>query len=350
VAIGNEKVFTVDDPYQAPPALIGMDLVRLGLERGDSAANALDVITTLLERHGQGGVADASANEPYWSSFLVADPNECYVLETSGRTWAAKRVGPGGRGAAISNRLTLGKDWSSASMDVPIEADFDAWRNPDAPTGHADRRLEASRRFLASLSTSIGSSGRAARPEVLAAAAVSHLRDHGTGPWGAPGRGGESLLGTVPRGVIPPPAFSLPDGTGVSVCMHVRGYQATAASMVLWLPREPSELPLGFAALGNPCASVFVPFTPVAPLPEVLSDEATWHAFDRLSRFVEDEPEALERVREHLGRLEDQLWEEAGSLGGEPERWVEFGEKASSRIRLALDAPGVGNMPGHGLG
>ncbi len=34
VVIGNEMIFTVDDPRPVVPALIGMDLVRLGLERG----------------------------------------------------------------------------------------------------------------------------------------------------------------------------------------------------------------------------------------------------------------------------------------------------------------------------
>src|SRR5262245_9776859 len=37
VAIGNEKVFTTTSPRKLPPALLGMDLVRLGLERATDA-------------------------------------------------------------------------------------------------------------------------------------------------------------------------------------------------------------------------------------------------------------------------------------------------------------------------
>src|SRR5258708_39840898 len=43
VAIGNEKVATTHDSAAAQPALIGMDLVRLGLERARSAAEAVEV-------------------------------------------------------------------------------------------------------------------------------------------------------------------------------------------------------------------------------------------------------------------------------------------------------------------
>src|SRR6185503_9640723 len=102
----------VDDPRLAEPALIGMDLVRLGLERSRTAEQALEVMTALLERHGQGGVADRTHAEAYFSSFLVADPTQAWVLETSARTWAARPVDDT---AAISNRLTLGTDWARAS-------------------------------------------------------------------------------------------------------------------------------------------------------------------------------------------------------------------------------------------
>ncbi len=120
VAIGNEMVNTVDDPRLAAPALLGMDLVRLGLERAASADEALEVMTTLLERHGQGGVGDAVNDVSYWSSFLVADAASAWVLETSGRAWAARPVA---HGDAISNRLTLRADWtrgSPASRPGPI--------------------------------------------------------------------------------------------------------------------------------------------------------------------------------------------------------------------------------------
>ena len=145
VAIGNELVNTVDDPAGAAPALLGMDLVRLGLERSRRAEEALEVMTGLLARYGQGGVGDEVHGLAYWSSFLIADRSSAWVLKTSGRTWAARRAEGG---AAISNRLTLRTDWTRASPDIPPGADFDAWRDPATPTGFADRRLAASRAVL----------------------------------------------------------------------------------------------------------------------------------------------------------------------------------------------------------
>ncbi|MEQ2213996.1 Secernin-2 [Xenoophorus captivus] len=95
VCIGNEAVWT-REPVVPGEALLGMDLVRIGLERGDSAWAALTVITGLLEQHGQGGQCKEDP-EPfsYHNTFLLVDRNEAWVLETAGRLWVAQKVSGG---------------------------------------------------------------------------------------------------------------------------------------------------------------------------------------------------------------------------------------------------------------
>lgn len=325
VAIGNEKVYGRADPYEAAPALIGMDLVRLGLERGRSAGEAVDAMTGLLEMHGQGGIGDETTGEPYWSSFVVADPSAAWVLETCGRSWAAEPVDSG---AAISNRLTIRDGWAHSSGDVAPGADFDDWRNPDAPTGHADVRLACSRAFLR----------LAARDPDMATArgAAAHLRDHGDGPWGFPGR---------PGPVSEVPAAASPDGTEVTICMHVRRFQATTSSLVAELSAPGAGGPSrAWATIGNPCVSVFVPFAVSAawgdggaPVPAALGDAGTADRFAALRRTVEKSPGALEVVRGFFSGLEALLWEEVEGLGDDVREWEEFCESASRRLLDSLD-------------
>ncbi|XP_077554757.1 secernin-2 isoform X4 [Haemaphysalis longicornis] len=107
VCVGNEAVFThLNGPDDRTERLLGMDLVRLGLERGKSAREALDVIVSLLEKHGQGGPCfDTDPSFTYHNSFLIADRTEAWVLETAGKLWAAENVKSGCRN--ISNCLSI---------------------------------------------------------------------------------------------------------------------------------------------------------------------------------------------------------------------------------------------------
>lgn len=211
VAIGNEAIYTTLDPRAVPPALTGLDLVRLGLERGDTAASAVDVITSLLEAHGQGGTGHdprgAAGPKAYWSSFLVADPHEAYVVETSGRQWAVEHVaGPAGV-RAISNRTSI--------------AAFDgAHRHPRQPVERlVEPRLQASQRVLE-------------RGGVDVDGLIAHLRSHDT--------------------------CAEP---GWSVCMHGRDAQerlveVTTASMVAELRADgrPHQV---WWVVGSPCQSTY---------------------------------------------------------------------------------------------
>ncbi|XP_066089991.1 secernin-3 isoform X2 [Saccopteryx bilineata] len=92
VCIGNEAVWGREEVLDEE-ALLGMDLVRLGLERADTAEKALDVIVDLLEKHGQGGnCAEGGMEFSYHNSFLIVDRNEAWILETAGKYWAAEKV------------------------------------------------------------------------------------------------------------------------------------------------------------------------------------------------------------------------------------------------------------------
>ena len=71
VVIGNEAVWT-NQPL-CDTGLLGMDLVRLGLERGSTARDALDVIISLLAEYGQGGNCAESFSMNYHNSYIIAD-------------------------------------------------------------------------------------------------------------------------------------------------------------------------------------------------------------------------------------------------------------------------------------
>ena len=103
VVIGNEAVWTTEPLLST--GLLGMDLVRLGLERGKCAEGALNVITDLLERHGQGGLCTIDGSMNYHNSFIIADRKEAWVLETAGPWWVAERITDGVRN--ISNGLSI---------------------------------------------------------------------------------------------------------------------------------------------------------------------------------------------------------------------------------------------------
>ncbi len=135
VVIGNEAVWT--QAPLGPPALLGMDLVRLGLERGATARQAVEVMTGLLEAHGQGGpCADQDPGLQYHNSFLIADVAEAWVLETADTHWAAQRVSDGVRN--ISNQLSIRRDGDLAS-DGENRLDFAAAFGSDDPDGRSVR-------------------------------------------------------------------------------------------------------------------------------------------------------------------------------------------------------------------
>ena len=117
VTIGNEAEWS-NVPVPEEEALLGMDLLRLGLERGSTAREALAVIIDLLEKYGQGGACrfgSTAKDSGYHNAFMLMDKDEAYLLETVSRHWAWKKI-EGAR--SISNIYSLEDDYDEASAGI----------------------------------------------------------------------------------------------------------------------------------------------------------------------------------------------------------------------------------------
>ncbi len=238
VAIGNHATWS-REPAESRPGMIGMDLVRLGLERGRNAREALEVIAALVELHGQGGSAFApEGDDGYQNSFTIADGLSAWVLETTARGWAASEV----EGASLTNALTLGANWQIGSRDLERRAlqqgfwrssrrlNFKAAYSPEHwPIHITERRQQAAARTLEG-------------PALSIPALKAWLRDHGK----------EDALPSVHCELSDPERFS--------VCMHADPLSTTTASIAVRLPEVPEVRPWPvWISFATPCTGIFVP-------------------------------------------------------------------------------------------
>ena len=277
VAIGNHTIFTRDEV--AATGLLGMDLVRLALERASSAVAAVDVIIELIERHGQGGSGYVDTDWPYHNSFVVADPRSAFVLEASAGNWVVREVD---RWAAGTNHTTIGADWSRSSARCREHAAERGWLVENA--GRID--FAASYRDT-SLIPAVVSSGRyrastnrLARGdgELDTTAFRRIMRDH------------------YESGDVYEPGPAPEDERFFCVCRHdVAG--PTTASMVVELV-DPAESPLlCHVALCNPCIGPYIPVFPAGRVPTPMctggaepASGAAWWRFKALLSRIEQDP------------------------------------------------------------
>jgi len=222
-----------------------MDLVRIALERTDTAARAVEIITNLLVEPGQGGgCGHENRRFTYHNSFMIADPQEAYVLETAGRHWAVERV-EGAR--AISNGLTI----------------------PEFAAAHSDwlktrySRCRARQKFTqsgAQRATGVGD-------------LIAILRSHGTS--------GKH------------PEYSLLTGAMAAPCMHAGGLAAGGQTTASWIAElRPGRIRHWVTGTAAPCTSLFKPVrveTPIAAndgATDVADASTLWWRHERLHRLA----------------------------------------------------------------
>src|SRR5262249_19524855 len=137
VVIGNEAIFTKTfreaalaqrDGSAHALGLLGMDLVRLALERSTTARRAVELMGRLVEQYGQFGSGVPTKDHAaggYDNSFIVADPREAWVFEAVGKRWAAKQITEAF--ASISNEPSIRVAWDQGSGDVEEYAIRNGW-------------------------------------------------------------------------------------------------------------------------------------------------------------------------------------------------------------------------------
>jgi secernin len=118
LTIGNEAIFSrIACPLTA--GVIGMDYLRLALERARDVEEAIFTITSLLRRHGQSGNGGYRRQVAYHNSYILADPRGACALETVDREWVVKRIE---NHHAISNAMTLEADFDRSSATLRARA------------------------------------------------------------------------------------------------------------------------------------------------------------------------------------------------------------------------------------
>ena len=303
VAIGNHTVFS-KDPLGAP-GLIGMDLVRLGLERARSAAQAVEVITTLAAAHGQGGSGYADKDWPYHNSFLIADRGTAFLLETSDRRWAVRQVR---ELDSASNHLGIGADWDGLADGTIEHAVEQGWWSEDA----AGRFDFAAAYRDTSTAPEVVSSGRHRRTCELLGAGRGHLTP--------------ALLRTALRdhygASAHRPAAAPDDERYFAVCMHADPVGTTTASMIARLPDDRGDLLRYWGSLGSPCVGVFLPYYVDGELPPALARggaaptlDSPWWRFKQVLTLVEaDVPRRGAHARAFWDEFEHMLEGEAAEV------------------------------------
>lgn len=304
VAIGNEAVFSRAPPNREP-ALLGMDLLRLALERAATAVEAVEIIVRLLEEHGQGGNCSNPGPSCYDNSFIVTDKSHAFVLETAGKRWVAEEVVST---RAISNLYTISDRASACSENLDAWLGEMGWsegpvRDYASAIGDPDKRANGGLRWARSSALLREREGALSTFSMM-----QILRDHG------------SEGGSDPSWRPKPPRTQL--------CLHADGEDPrgqTVNSLLCELGND--RLVAWTTASAATCLSIFKPVAFGAPVPALgpaltgtFDERAFWWQHDRLQRALLADPAIdLAELRAERDALEARFLERMDAALAEPD-------------------------------
>ncbi len=239
VTIGYTSVFNQFKTSHNKKGLTGGDMVRLALERTNNAELAMETICGLVTAFGQ-DVPDGYQILDYThNSFLIADANNAFLLETAGKQWVAQKVKDF---KAISNTYTIAAEYDYYSKDVVSFAKAQGWIKKGKDFSFKDSYGDTKKaKYLKAGKTTdyLYDSFKKTAGNFTLENAFALLRSH-----------------------YPSKQFNPSDAKLESVCKHITRSQSniqTTASMVAEI--KPKGLHTAWlTGTSTPCMSIFKPF------------------------------------------------------------------------------------------
>ncbi|UJP64427.1 carcinine hydrolase/isopenicillin-N N-acyltransferase family protein [Mongoliitalea daihaiensis] len=324
LTIGNEAVFTTVKMSRTNQGLTGMDMIRLCLERCTKATEALTLIQELLQTYGQDACGGYKNNSFFYhNSFIISDPEESFVFETAGKSWAYRRITDH---HSISNGLGIHTDYDAFHLEIEPKAFPYFWRKAANPFSFKDY-------FSDILYTQVG------RAKQRQSCSIGLLKNHIH-----PGVSVESAMDILKTHHMPDSDFTPKKATTACLCMHATGLtnpSTTTGSMVTELRKNGTHT-LWMTGTSMPCLSVYIPFffgTPTLEnfrVPTAKPDDSFWWQAEKLHQWIcqdysvrkVDWQKETDRLQKSLIKQEQALFSGQTSM----ERLSEFSGKALTEV------------------
>jgi dipeptidase len=323
--IGNEAVSGREIPERRW-GLLGMDIVRLTLERCRGAAEAVEMMGWLLETYGTGG-DPAYRISSFNANCIVADREEAYLFESCQRYWVAKKVEKVGY---LSNCYSIIDDYDLIGQNVRKELIEKGWSAPSDKINAA----EAFTKDDCVFADAEGFLRYIRLSELMSTSApftvktmMQNLRDHYD----------DRHFDRIPYSSA---AAKIP-----CICSHPGGMSgcASAAGVVAEIRKDvPDAIRFTYwGSMAPPCGSIFRPFYNINWLPEnvqkahaLYDPTSQWWIFTELERYIAlDYENQIQVVRQSFDALEDRFIEESKDLekgfDGDADKLKEFSLRAS---------------------
>ena len=277
---------------ESQQGMTGPDLVRLVLERSHSACQAVETLTGLIDRHGQGGMSDEIGMAGCDHAFLIADPLEAIFVETAGKYWVAQEIR---EVRALVSVRTIRQDWDRISRGLAGHVIGEGtWPADGSKVDFVSAIGDDPQRHPQAF-------GRWGRTMMLLQEQNGHidmgycrrlLRDHG-----------EGLEGSWPSAL---------DQTASGVCRHTGMLTGvcTQASLVTALSKNALAPPVAWVAFGPPCQAVYFPIVLSGRLPEGLTCTGPQSLSEQLrmvQKMTAAHPDAWAEMRDAYDRLQSEF-------------------------------------------